>query len=173
MDEGYKFKRISVNFSASSFRYKKFMEGVLGIVDSNLVPHEKLAMELTESVTDTDDEIMISTIENMKKAGVRVYLDDFGTGYSNFDRILSLGLDVIKFDRSLLVMACKDDKAKFTLNHFSKAFSEIGFKVLFEGVETDEQQALCEAAGADYLQGYKFSKPIPIDELRRFFEKES
>ena len=96
------------------------------------------------------------------------YLDDFGTGYSNFDRILSLKLDVVKFDRSLLLMANKDENSQFILNYFSTAFKKLGYKVLYEGVETDEQETICVNSHADYLQGFKFSKPIPIEELKNF-----
>ena len=103
-----------------------------------------------------------------KSLGVCTYLDDFGTGYSNFDRILSLKLDVVKFDRSLLLMANKDENSQFILNYFSTAFEKLGYKVLYEGVETDEQEEICVNSHADYLQGFKFSKPIPIEELKNF-----
>ena len=103
--------------------------------------------------------------------GVCTYLDDFGTGYSNFDRILSLKLDVVKFDRSLLLMADQDANSRFMLDYFSTAFERLGYKVLYEGVETDAQEELCIISHADYLQGYKFSKPIPIEELPRFLTR--
>ena len=58
------------------------------------------------------------------------YLDDFGTGYSNFDRILSLKLDVVKFDRSLLLMADQDANSRFMLDYFSTAFERLLFLIL-------------------------------------------
>ena len=111
---------------------------------------------------------MQECVNEFKKLGVCTYLDDFGTGYSNFDRILSLKLDVVKFDRSLLLMADQDANSRFLVSYFSAAFERLGYKVLYEGVETEEQEALCIASHADYLQGYKFSKPIPMEELPRF-----
>ena len=51
------------------------------------------------------------------------------------------------------------------------AFERLGYKVLYEGVETDAQEELCIISHADYLQGYKFSKPIPIEELPRFLTR--
>ena len=103
-----------------------------------------------------------------KRPLIKQLFYDFGTGYSNFDRILSLKLDVVKFDRSLLLMANKDENSQFILNYFSTAFKKLGYKVLYEGVETDEQETICVNSHADYLQGFKFSKPIPIEELKNF-----
>ena len=125
-------------------------------------------MELTESRNDTEYELVLDRVMQFKSLGVCTYLDDFGTGYSNFDRILSLKLDVVKFDRILLLMANKDENSQFILNYFSTAFEKLGYKVLYEGVETDEQETICVNSHADYLQGFKFSKPIPIEELKNF-----
>lgn len=125
-------------------------------------------MELTESRNDTEYELVLDRVMQFKSLGVCTYLDDFGTGYSNFDRILSLKLDVVKFDRILLLMANKDENSQFILNYFSTAFKKLGYKVLYEGVETDEQETICVNSHADYLQGFKFSKPIPIEELKNF-----
>ena len=65
-------------------------------------------------------------------------------------------------------MANKDENSQFILNYFSTAFKKLGYKVLYEGVENDEQETICVNSHADYLQGFKFSKPIPIEELKNF-----
>ena len=144
------------------------MEEFRQIVERNGVDFHTIAVELTESRNDTEYELVLDRVMQFKSLGVCTYLDDFGTGYSNFDRILSLKLDVVKFDRSLLLMANKDENSQFILNYFSTAFEKLGYKVLYEGVETDEQETICVNSHADYLQGFKFSKPIPIEELKNF-----
>lgn len=170
-DEGYILSRISVNLSIRELSEPNFMEQFETIIRKNNLPCETIAVELTESRNDTEYEIVLDRVNKFKKLGVYTYLDDFGTGYSNFDRILSLKLDVVKFDRSLLIMAANDDNARFLLDYFSSAFEKLGYKVLYEGVETGDQEEMCVRSHADYLQGYKFSKPIPIDNLRSFLEK--
>ena len=102
---------------------------------------------------------------------VTTYLDDFGTGYSNFDRLLSLNLDIIKFDRALLVMTEHDQKAYYILKYFAEAFKRLNYSILYEGVETEEQELLCMESQADFLQGYKYSKPVPIEHLERYLSK--
>ncbi|MCR5690838.1 MAG: EAL domain-containing protein [Eubacterium sp.] len=172
MEEGYDFRRISVNFSISEFKNNDFCDNVIKIIEDNGIPFEKIAMELTESTNDDDYGFLEEKIEILQQKGIRMYLDDFGTGYSNFDRILSLGMDVIKFDRSMLLMLDKNENIRFTLNHFSSAFKDMDYRILFEGVETEEQEEICMECQADYLQGFKYSKPVPWEQLRDFFQKE-
>ncbi len=167
-DEGYLISRVSVNLSVEELGEKDFMEEFKSIVRATGIDFHTIAVEFTETQNDTEYELVQECVDEFKKLGVCTYLDDFGTGYSNFDRILSLKLDVVKFDRSLLLMADQDSNSRFILNYFSAAFERLGYKVLYEGVETEEQEALCIDSHADYLQGYKFSKPIPIEELPRF-----
>lgn len=167
-EEGYQISRVSVNLSVEELGEKDFMEEFKSIVQATGIDFHTIAVEFTETQNDTEYELVQECVNEFKKLGVCTYLDDFGTGYSNFDRILSLKLDVVKFDRSLLLMADQDANSRFLVSYFSAAFERLGYKVLYEGVETEEQEALCIASHADYLQGYKFSKPIPMEELPRF-----
>ena len=170
-EDGYRISRVSVNLSVEELGEKDFMKEFKSIVQATGIDFHTIAVEFTESQNDTEYELVQECVNEFKKLGVCTYLDDFGTGYSNFDRILSLKLDVVKFDRSLLLMADQDANSRFILNYFSAAFERLGYKVLYEGVETDEQETLCIDSHADYLQGYKFSKPIPIEELPRFLTR--
>ena len=167
-EDGYEISRVSVNLSVEELGEKNFMEEFKSIVWAAGIDFHTIAVEFTESQNDTEYELVQECVKEFKELGVCTYLDDFGTGYSNFDRILSLKLDVVKFDRSLLLMADQDANSRFILNYFSAAFERLGYKVLYEGVETEEQEALCIDSHADYLQGYKFSRPIPIEELPQF-----
>lgn len=167
-EEGYQISRVSVNLSVEELGEKDFMEEFKSIVQATGIDFHTIAVEFTETQNDTEYELVQECVNEFKKLGVCTYLDDFGTGYSNFDRILSLKLDVVKFDRSLLLMADQDANSRFLVSYFSAAFERLGYKVLYEGVETEEQETLCIASHADYLQGYKFSKPIPMEELPRF-----
>ena len=171
LDEGYNVERISVNFCVKEFKQETFCEEILDIIKSHGIPYDKIAIELTESKNEEDYGLIVPKINQLKEYGIKFYLDDFGTGYSNFDRILGLNLDIVKFDKSLLSMAETNKNTKFVLTHFSSAFKKLDYQILFEGVETDSQITLCVASKADYLQGYKYSKPIAIERLTEFFTK--
>ena len=172
LDENYIVERISVNFCVKEFKQDAFCDEVLDIIRRHNIPFNKIAIELTESKNEEDYSVIIPKINRLKEYGIKFYLDDFGTGYSNFDRILGLNLDIVKFDKSLLNMAEINKNTKFVLTHFSSAFKKLDYEILFEGVETDSQISLCEASKADYLQGYKYSKPIAMSQLTEFFSKQ-
>lgn len=171
VEAGYDLERISVNFSITELRNPLFCEEIINIIDSHNISYDKIAIELTESTNDEDYQLLYDKVHELKEYGISFYLDDFGTGYSNFERILKLDLDIVKFDRSLLLMADEDTNVKFTLKHFSQAFEELNYEILFEGVEDEEHEALCKTSHADYLQGYKYSKPIPIAQITEFLAK--
>ncbi len=170
-EEGYQFKRISVNFAASEIIADNFCEEVLGIIRGAGVDPSKIGIELTESQTETDFKIVQEKMNVLRSAGMTLYLDDVGTGYSNLDRVVKYDVDVVKFDRFFILEAEKDEKVVKMMKHLSEAFRDINYELLYEGVENEKNQELCVSCGADYLQGYMYSKPIPVEKLREFFEK--
>ena len=129
------------------------------------------SLELTESQSESDFNVMKAKIEELKEKGIKFYLDDFGTGYSNMERIMELPFDIIKFDRSLVVASGTSERSERIVGNLANLFNELDYSVLYEGVETDSDESMCREMSASYLQGYKYSRPIPIEELRRFAEK--
>ena len=169
--EGYDLKRISVNFSTLDLKYDNFSEEVQDIIIRNDIPFDKIAIEMTESRSDTEFNRMKMQVTELQGLGIKFYLDDFGTGYSNFERIMEIPFDIIKFDRSLLIESVKNDSSKYMVSTFASMFNDLNYAVLFEGVEDERDEEHCKNMFAKYLQGYKYSKPIPITELRNFFSK--
>lgn len=170
-DQGYLLNRISVNFSIMELRNPRFCQNVMDIIRNSQVDLHQIAIELTESQNDKDYEMLKARVGELKEIGMKFYLDDFGSGYSNFDRMLGLRFDVIKFDRSLLLYADRMETGKTVVSCFANMLKQLGYTVLYEGVETEEQENLCIANHADYLQGYFYSKPIPIQELHQYLER--
>lgn len=169
--EGYLLDRISVNFSVMELRDKMFCEDVIDIIRGNDIGYGKIAMELTESQNDNDFDNVKRVMARLRMLGMKFYLDDFGTGYSNFDRIIGLPIDIIKFDRSLTIMAGRDEESRFMVESFSDIFKKSNYQILFEGVEDERDEKFCIEMNALYLQGYKYSKPIPMEQLKNFLKK--
>lgn len=169
--QGYKIDRVSVNFSIIELKEKSFCDDVTRIIEDNDVAFEKIAIELTESKNENDFENVKNMMTALQGLGVKFYLDDFGTGYSNFERIVGLPIDIIKFDRSLTILAGKDDESKFLVGSFSDIFKQSNYQILFEGVEDEQDEMYCKEMNALYLQGFKYSKPIPIEQLPEFLTK--
>ena len=169
--EGYRVKRISVNFSANDLREEDFCETVEKIISDNKIPFEQVAIEITESQNEKDFELVKERVSELKDSGIKFYLDDFGTGYSNFERIMELPFDIIKFDRSLVIASGNDEKYRTMVTNLANMFNEVDYDVLYEGVEDDADEERCIRMKARYLQGYKYSKPIPIEKLTDYFDK--
>ena len=114
---------------------------------------------------------MKERIETLHAEGIQFYLDDFGTGYSNMERILELPFDIIKFDRSMVIASGQDHRSEQIVKKLAKMFTDFNYFVLYEGVEDNTDENRCLSMAATYLQGFKYSKPIPIEELGGFFEQ--
>lgn len=172
MDHGYEVERISVNYSINEFNKKGFKTEFLGIIEKNNIPVDKIAIELTESQDSYDFEKVLGNMKKLSNYNIKFYLDDYGTGYSNFERLIKLPFHIVKFDKSLLGSMKKSDSSRYMVTNMSRIFKDIGYSILFEGVEDADDENVCSNLGFDYLQGYKYSKPVAIEDLECFWKKE-
>lgn len=170
-EAGYAFTRISVNVSALELKDKNFCADFTRIIDDNSVNGDRIAIELTESNSDSDFMIAKDKINELREKGIKFYLDDFGTGYSNMERIMELPFDIIKFDRSMLQACGASERSHKMVLNLARMLDDLNYSVLYEGVEKDADEKLCLDMAASYLQGYKYSRPVPIEKLTEYFEK--
>ncbi|MCR4683951.1 MAG: EAL domain-containing protein [Lachnospiraceae bacterium] len=170
--EGFSFKRISVNVSMTEMRNESFTKDIEEIISESGIPNGKIAIEITESRTESDLMIVKTRIEELQHTGIKFYLDDFGTGYSNMERIMTLPFDIIKFDRSLVNASCTSERSREIVGRLAAIFADLDYAVLYEGIEDTDTEQQCIGMSASYLQGFKYSQPVPIDNLSHFFTKE-
>ena len=171
IQENYDVRRISVNVSVMELKDDHFCDDISGIIRNSGIPDEKIAIEITETQTESDFLVIKSRIDELKEHGIKFYLDDFGTGYSNMERIMELPFDIIKFDRSLVLASGSDNRSEKMVGSLANMFKDLDYSVLYEGVENENDEEMCINMAASYLQGYKYSKPIPIIDLKNFFSK--
>ena len=86
---------------------------------------------------------------------------------------MELPFDIVKFDRSLVIASGCDVKYRAMVSHLASMFSEVDYAILYEGIENEDDEKRCREMSAKYLQGYRYSKPIPIEKLSDYFEKTS
>ena len=170
-DEGFHISRISVNVSVLELKDESFCDDIEKIIARNQVPGEQVAIELTESRNEADFMVMKQKIDELRQEGIRFYLDDFGTGYSNMERIMELPFDIIKFDRSLVIASGASERSERIVENLAHLFRDMEYSVLYEGVEDEADEARCREMSASYLQGFKYSRPIPIEQLRDYASK--
>ena len=152
-------------------RKPDFADKVKGIVSVIGIPFEKVAIEITESQSEEEFNVVKERIAELRDSGIKFYLDDFGTGYSSFERIMELPFDIIKFDRSLTIASGVDVKLETMVSYLAHMFTDLRYAVLYEGIENEDDENRCVNMCARYLQGYKYSKPIPIEQLTEYFVK--
>lgn len=171
--EGYNIKRISINFSVMDFRKEYLCRKIIEIVNRSGIDFYKIAIEVTETQNENDFTIMKDKINELRMKGIKFYLDDFGTGYSNYERLMEFPFDIIKFDRSLVIASKENYKSAIMTTDIAKMFKNLKYYVLYEGIENEEDIERCSQMGATYLQGYYYSKPIPIEDMTKFFQKKT
>jgi len=102
-----------------------------------------------------------------RRRGFRVAIDDFGAQDSNFDRLWRLTPDVVKIDRTLVVEAVRNPRARRVLPRIVDIIHQLGATVVCEGIETCLQDALARDSGADLVQGFLYGKPASLAEIAR------
>ncbi len=167
----YGMDSINVNLSVLQCMRPGFVERVSAIVEKWGVDKHFINFEITESIAATDYRILSLVIARLKLDGFMFSMDDYGTGYSNVSAVLSLNLDVIKIDKSLLWNAEKSELGKIILENTVNMIQRIKKQILVEGVETGNQIRMLSKLNVDYLQGYYFSKPIPKAEFTAFIRR--
>jgi diguanylate cyclase len=156
---------VAVNVSAVQFRQTDFAETVSGIIQQTGIEANRVELELTESVVVADADRAEEAIINLRAKGIRIALDDFGTGYSSLIYLRRFALDKIKLDRSFLDSLEDTGESAILVHSVVHLGRALGLTVTAEGVETDQQQRFLQAVGCHLLQGYLFSKPVPIDDF--------
>ncbi|UOQ58287.1 GGDEF domain-containing phosphodiesterase [Leucobacter allii] len=155
----------SVNLSARQLRTKDFAERLRELVSTHGVPAERLKLELTESVLQSDLESTIRMLTLLRADGILASLDDFGTGYSSLSYLHQLPVQQLKIDRSFVTTVAEDRQAAAIARTIVELGTTLGLQVVAEGVETEAQFAELRRIGVDAFQGYLFGKPRPVEEL--------
>jgi len=163
--------KVNVNVSPAQLRDPMFVENVIGIVELADINPKRIEIELTEGIVVSHPELVREKLEQLKAVGFTIALDDFGTGFSSIGYLRQLPFDKLKIDRSFVSDVGESDKANSLLQSLITLGDALDLNVVAEGVETIEQANLIQLLGCELLQGFFFSKPMPIADLRAIFSK--
>ena len=106
----------------------------------------------------------------MKELGFNIALDDIGSGYTSLISLCEYPIDIVKIDREVLLLAEKESGKKLFLG-FISLIRNLNLKVVCEGVETEEQNNLLSQSECDYIQGWFYSKALPIASAEIFYKE--
>ena len=166
--EGKKLVPISVNLSRSRLYDRNLITHLTEIVDSYGVDHSLIDFELTESASYDNKGHMVNLMEELRGNGFKISMDDFGTGYSSLSLLTELPFDTLKIDKSFVdKVTGENDKEEdiIVIRHIITLAKELGFSCLAEGAEQKGQVEKLRMLGCEVVQGYYYSKPIPVKDF--------
>ncbi len=157
---------VSVNLSAAQFHGTT---DLVALVDRTLAAsglgHERLVLEITESLLMSDTDAVVRTLDALAQMKVQIAMDDFGTGYSSLGSLWRFPFGKVKIDRAFTRGLENDDRVALIVRSIVSLAHSLGMHVNAEGVETVAQAALLRHLGCDELQGFLLGRPAPADAL--------
>ena len=171
--ELFKFKKIqvSINLSMIEMNPGTFHQHVEEALQRHKVDPELIKFEITESTAMISEEKALRYFTKLKKLGVGISLDDFGTGYTSFEYLKKFPADIVKIDKSLVDHIIESKEDQRIVHAMIELAHNLGMEVVVEGVENKEMVNLLTTYGCDYIQGYYFSKPLPVFEFQKLLRE--
>ncbi len=157
---GLSVPRISVNLSRRNLNNYDVADIVASVLDEYHVDHDKVEIEVTETVNSEGFESLSQFISKMKKYGIKVSIDDFGTGYSSLNLLKNLNADVLKIDRSFVDLEEFTEKDELLVKSIVELAKSYSMETIMEGVENEEQIRFLYKCGCMNVQGYFFDRPL-------------
>ncbi len=156
---------ISVNVSLPEFRNRDFVSHIRSILEETGLPASHLEIELTENALMKDLETARTQLADLRKMGIRIAIDDFGTGHSSLTQLKHFPVDTLKIDRSFVQCMTNDPADAAIISAVIDMGKKLNYRIVAEGVETQEQQHFLQTHCCDETQGHHFSRPLSAVDL--------
>ena len=172
LDENRNPAPVSVNMSRLDAYNIDVVEKLKSLVDKYKIPINLLQIEITESAYVKNFDTLVSTINRLKDCGFTISIDDFGTGYTSLQSLNNIPIDIIKFDKSLLLN--KNERGRCIISELVKLSHDLHITTVIEGVENECQALFFKQIGCDFIQGFYYGMPMPVteyEELTKKYEK--
>ena len=162
---------VGVNISHRQFVSPAVVDDVARILEETGLQPQSLRLEVTETAAMQNAAQTIETMARLRAMGILIYMDDFGTGYSSLSQLQRMPLDALKIDREFVKDMNRDETSRSIVDSIIALAHTMSLRVIAEGVETAEQAARLADSGCDYLQGYYFGRPMPVEQVALFVER--
>lgn len=163
---------VAINFSPQQLQQSNLIQLIRQSLQETGLEAKYLEIEITEGQLMADIEASVETIETLKALGVTISVDDFGTGYSSLNYLKRFPLDTLKLDQSFVRNLPDDAQDAAIASTIIELAHNLNFRVIAEGVETEEQLAFLASRECDGVQGDLFSKPLPLEEFAQLLYNE-
>lgn len=160
--------QISVNLSAAQFNYRDFFGEYREVYEKHGTPRDCIQFELLESIVLNKVERVRTVVGELNDYGFSCALDDFGSGYSSYSVLTNARIGTIKIDRALFQHE-EDERERTIIRHIIQTARELGMKTVAEGVESPGYVEYLRSLGCDFIQGFVFYRPMPVEEFEERF----
>ena len=161
----------SVNLSRTDFEACDIVKEICNRMDAAGIDRGLLVIEITDSIIGSDFDFMKEQIARFRELGFQVWMDDFGSGYSSLDLLQEIHFDLIKFDMHFMKQFDRRPESRMILTELMRMAACLNMETVAEGVETAEQMEFLSEIGCTKLQGYYFTKPIPLASIFERYQK--
>lgn len=158
---------MSVNVSVRHLMKNNFIDDIRRVLRNYNVSPSIIEIEITESIMIDSADNALQRIDELKQLGFKVAIDDFGTGYSSLSYLNSFPTDMLKIDKSFIDNMSLNESSKQYVAMIISIGHTLDLKVISEGVESDDQVKVLKSIGCDYIQGYVWGKPMPLEDANR------
>ena len=172
LDNGIKPLPISINISRVDIYHDNFIEVLIGIISKYRIDHSLIRLEVTESAF-SESEVIVERVNKLISLGFTVEIDDFGSGYSSLNTLKDVKAQVLKLDLKFLEKTKNTDRSGNIIESVIRMARWLGMAVIAEGVEDIEHADFLKLIGCFYIQGYFYSKPLPVSEYEKLFDASS
>jgi EAL domain-containing protein (putative c-di-GMP-specific phosphodiesterase class I) len=149
--------------SAVQLRNPGFIAEIEQVIGKDANAAAGLELEITESLVMENVEYSIASLKAIRAMGITLAIDDFGTGFSSLSYLAKLPVTTLKIDRAFVIEMKVDQEGLALVSAIINMAHSLKLKVVAEGVETEEQLRLLRLLGCDEIQGFLFSKAVPVD----------
>ena len=156
---------VEVNLSVVQTMQDSIHDDVEKILKKYDIGPRSINLEITETAAAYSEKKLIQNMARISLMGVTFSLDDYGSGYSNVNYLVDLPFKIVKIDKHIVWTAMKKSSTRRILANTLAMFKDINLKIVTEGIENREMMDMVVSMGADYLQGYMLSKPVPKEKL--------
>jgi diguanylate cyclase (GGDEF)-like protein len=156
---------VAVNLSPTQLNSKNLVPTVLSALATSQLPAHRLELEITETVLMQNTETTLRTLHQLRALGIRIAMDDFGTGYSSLSYLRSFPFDKIKIDRCFINGLGDSPGSAAIVRAVADLADSLSMTTTAEGVETRAQLDHVRELGCTDVQGYFYSRPVPIRDL--------
>ena len=157
------FPFVAVNLSARNIKHPNLVSNIEELLQKTNLEPSRLWLEITEQVSATNDESVVTVLKKLHSLGIRISLDDFGTGYSALNYLARFPIDALKIDRSFIKMIGVNEENLRIIEILKALANQLGLILIAEGVEKANQIPFLQSIDCEYVQGFYYAHPLDAE----------